>query len=225
MTADEVPEVVDVHSALEPAGVGIDVPDGVERTLGPSDKSGGRLFRWARVESFEDLKLLGLLPDELDAERSVEAVREDSWLAIDSAGFQMGCQPPTGQIRGRLNTHTHLIEMMREVIPYEIHPSHPIVLKVHSVVTRFVNDRLGVVGVASLRDITIGSRATLKLSPSVTVLSANDITIGDEGRMRFLGKSIVVRANTLNGPSQQVSAVAKFRGVGWLAELQQAKKG
>lgn len=64
--------------AVELADNNFLVHDREDRTLGPTGELERGIFRWAEVKSSHDLSALGLIPERLNKDRLIEAVREDA---------------------------------------------------------------------------------------------------------------------------------------------------
>jgi hypothetical protein len=217
-------EPMSIEAALRPTEVDIDVPAKTELTLDLANRDFARVFRVGRVSSFEDLRMLGYVPEGLDEGEAVEAVRADTAAALREARtlVQGGFQPnecschdasaaPVAGYREQVDQayrtirgthHDHLIEVMQPHLKVSVTHRHPAVGLVRRRLERWLELReRWLIGIVALRDINIGDNATLHWPPITNALYARDINIGSAGHLKFQGGSVKVRCHAVNGPT------------------------
>jgi len=217
----ELPAPISVEEALRSQTETIRVPDGTERVVGPFDDH-SEMFRIAEVTRFKDLHLLGFVPPEITEDEAVRAIRADTLahrIAVREADARSsGCSCHGGAVAvpalpRRSRFQDHMIGLLQ--------PLQQATLSVDDTTVRHTWRRLEawlsrpsryLLGLISLGDIDIGSRATLTMTPTVKALYARNITIAGEGRLHFTGGTIHVRCETLTGPGRfdERSAISRF---------------
>ena len=190
----------------------LEVPEGQTRQVGPElgDLAG---FSLVSVETFSDLQLLGYVPRHLDERATLDAVRTDR-ATFRKLRLGNGCPCQSDDQHRTLRPEfDRLRELLQADELPEMRSTHPTVVGVATVVTRFERGRFSLIGHQLFRDIVIAANALLRFTPSVSWLGANDITIGTAGTLRFEGQHISARCRTLTGPDLDVSRLRV--PVGW----------
>jgi hypothetical protein len=213
----ELPTPVTVEEAMRDAEFDVTVPDGMVMAAGPFEAEYADAFRLAEVTAFADLQRLGFIPDLVDENSLVEAVRADERVfrgllhRRGTADPDPSCACAAGHADGaptlaRRHVQDRLVDLLQPLHRDVLRADDPAVLHAyHHARAWMARPNRYLVGIYALNDINIGDRATLTMTPTVQALHARDITIGDEGRLRFTGGGVHVRCRTLNGPSRFAS--------------------
>lgn len=195
-----LPEPIDARRAREPGRLDVEVPDGESRTLSPFDREFLEAFRVVQIDRFEDLQEIGLVPERLQRDDVVAAIRADA-ASSQMSGNPCGCSDPSEVARERKTRRfPNLWAALQPAVDFDLPDHHVLLPQTYKVVSRFVAGSLDMVGLFALRNITVGAHALLNVSQSTTLLTANDITIGDAGRLWFRASAVKVRARTISGP-------------------------
>ena len=194
------------------------VPEGQTRYFDPTHDDYAESFMAVALETFDDLKKLGLVHGDLDEAEALEAIREDraaedvaARVASDEAAPDCECghderadygtRFQAAYQRVRRTQSRNLIRLMQPSFGERLFARHPAVLHTHGTLSRLLRGGPHiVVGVAALNNIDIAAAATFEVSAAVSYLGANKITIGANGRLRFFGSNVKVNCTELNGP-------------------------
>lgn len=222
------PQPVSVPDALSSDRMNLHVSAGQKLVLNHLAEDVSSCYHIARLNAFDDLKRLRLVPEFLDDASTLAAIRADDQMATElmqqkrsndhaseecscagqgkfvgprSANFEQTVHRQAYQ-RVRRSVHHNLIAILQTKTKARLDWTHPLVGLTYYHVGRWLKfaDRGLAVGLFNLNDINIEDHGTLTIEPTTQVLIANNITLGSEARLQFLGTNITANCDTLNGP-------------------------
>ncbi|RZT18316.1 hypothetical protein EV589_2570 [Mycobacterium sp. BK558] len=201
------PSPVSAAQAVRRSGASISVADGESVAVGFLSESYREVYRIARVEGFEDLQTLGLIPanlserDTLEALRADEAVfREQSTHARSTADDCCSDCASGSRVKRRWY-QSNMAQLLSNSSERTFAFDHPEVLRIQHTVNRMLDSRgVMLVGIAYPDDVDVGVGALLLMAPTVHVLNADVITIKADGVLRFESRHVRVTCSELNGP-------------------------
>ena len=202
----------------------IEVPEGAEVVLSPADPEYASCFARVRIQSYDDLQTLGLVPRRLAEDKVRQALAADDGEVYDLAGKLLkhpadgcGCsdaatQGPmlrTSPVRGTYNAirKRHNPALARVVADHygtqmTWDASVPAILRKWMVA---ISAKPNIV-VVVIGNITIHKNATLAVAPSSKSLLAWNIWIHSTGRLIAQGSYLKVWANSVSRFSNFLSA-------------------
>ena len=209
-----------VREAIRSTRMDINVPDSEVSWVGPFD-SFPDCYRIARLERFDDLHTLGLVPPDLTEDAAAEAMRADELsfrAARETTEGQRGrccCQENLRADMPRRPTHENLANAMRSSFTRSLSADDPEVLQAnHHLIRWFGKSGAYLIGVASTEDVFVGFDSTLVMSPTVHALHARKIHLSDGSRLRFESGSVSVKCEELNGPQEPTLGAGSTHGPG-----------
>lgn len=213
-----LPDIVSVEEALRPSGE-IVVPAGQTRVCGPLDEY-RESYRVARVQRYEELQQLRLLPEDLDEDVATEAYRADVAAYREGqpvgrhAGRGCGChgggdgadtrrtrrlpRPTFSNLASAMNASRRITEPFADDI---------YVRRVAQAMDRYlVTVTPWLLGIVSPTSIDIEKDGVLVMSPTVWAVNTATVTLGSGSRWRFESGSVQVNCEELNGPTFVIAA-------------------
>lgn len=172
-----------ISDLLQRAAEDVVIPAG-EARMGPEEAAFRRLFFRVEVESFADLRSLGIFPRSLDEDAVLQALARDR----DQAGALQ--RPKPAVERGRV-LRPHLARVLSEFHGREIAPDATAPAYVAGWVRR-LDDRPRLT-VGSVRDLTLEHGATLRVSARAHVLVARDVRLHRTATVVLEGQWLTLR--------------------------------
>jgi hypothetical protein len=204
--------------ALHREVVGLEVEDDEELELSPARRGHEKYFARIRLESFEDLQVLGLVPRRLKQQQVLDAIAEDDEQAFNLGSERMrkgqAAVAAPCNCHGDAHSAPTFAEELRDSVRHVRQSYNPALARVlsnhfgvefrwDSMLAKSVRGWVrryhpGIDIIAHLfEDITIGKNAKLVLTQASTSLLARAIRIHQTGKLVHSGGYLRIWANSI----------------------------
>jgi hypothetical protein len=202
--------LVSVEEALHSRGVSIVVPERENHSVGLLGDSFHDAYRIADISRFEELQLLGLVPQELTEQQAADVLAADEREFRDrrNAVVERECscngQENGAQGRHMKRSHANLAEVLGNSRGRPVQADGLDVANVYRHLSRWINRKSNLaIGIARADEMQIAG--TLDFSETVHHIVTETIDIWPSGTLRLRGGYVQVVCEELNGVAPGVA--------------------